>query len=397
MPRRPRLTPATRHAVIALATLLGMAGRGAAEVPDTLYAMDTPLAVETVAEGLSFPWSIARLPGGDMLVTEKNPPALRRVSPDGTISAPLPGLPAIVAEENGGLLGLALDPAFAQNARLYLAFSEPGPAGTAGLSVFRARLAGDRLADGEVIFRQSPKLPDARNFGGRLLFAPDGTLLVLAGDRFAHEHIEGRDPLGPPMDTLGVVARVRPDGTVPADNPFADGPAAGAAVFSRGHRNPGGAAFHPETGRLFLAEFGPWGGDELILPEPGGNYGWPATSWGRPYAGGDIPDPPTRPEFDREIFFWSPTIGPGGMAFYEGELIPGWDGSLLVGGLTSRSLVRLTVEGERVLSEERLPVGVRVRDVTVTPDGAILLLTDEAEGRILRLSPPADESGGETE
>jgi glucose/arabinose dehydrogenase len=362
-----------------LATLAGAAE--AQDTPAEIWSMAATFRVETLTDELSYPWSLAVLPGGDMLVTEKFNGTLRRVAADGTVGPSIAGVPAVYASENGGLLGIALDPDFPRNGRVYLAYAEQAGGGDAGLAVARARLAGDRLEDLAVIFRQTPKVPGDQNFGGRILFAPDGTLFVFAGNRFAPDAVKD------PASSVGTIVRIRPDGSVPPDNPFVGIEGANPAVWSRGHRNPGAAAFHPDTGQLFVAEFGPWGGDELNLPHPGSNHGWPHVSWGRPYGGGDIPDPPTRPEFDREIFFWSPTIGPSGALFHDGSLVPAWEGSLLLGGLTSRSLVRLTVEGDRVLSEERLRLGARIRDVVQAADGALLLLTDEENGRILRLVP----------
>jgi glucose/arabinose dehydrogenase len=349
--------------------------------PDSVWSAHGTLAVETFAGGLSYPWSIAFLPDGSALVTEKHPGRLRRVAPDGTVSPPIAGVPDLVPEGNGGLLGLALDPDYATNGRIYMAFTEAGGGEATGLAVARARLAGDRLEDVRTIFRQRPKVVDVRNFGGRLLFAPDGTLLILAGNRFADDKVQD------PAYTVGVIARVMPDGSAPPDNPFVAVEGADPVVWSRGHRNPGAAAFHPETGALYVAEFGPAGGDELNMPYAGSNHGWPAVSWGGRYGGEDIPDPPTRPEFDREIYFWNPTFGPQGMTFYEGDLFAQWKGNMLLGCLTRKCLGRLTVEGARVLSEERIPLGVRIRDVAEGPDGAVYLLTDRRDGAILRLAP----------
>lgn len=398
-PARAR-SPRGPSAALALALALGLAlaappvaAGDRPAVPDTLEAWAGPLAVETLAAGLSYPWSAVVLPDGDLLVSEKHPGSLRRAAPDGTISAPIAGVPAVVAEANGGLLGLALDPAFDANRRVYMAYAEAGAGDTAGLAVARGVLAGDRLEAVETIFRQTPKVPGRQNYGGRLVFAPDGSLFVLAGERFAPA--AARDP----TTTIGKVVRIRPDGTVPADNPFAGVDGADPTVWSIGHRNPGGGAIHPRTGRLYVAEFGPRGGDELNVARAGGDFGWPDASWGVHYSGEDIPDPPTRPDLDPAIFFWTPTIGPSGMAFYRGEgpaAVPEWAGSLLVGALTRKALVRLTLGHGRVLSEERLPVGVRVRDVLEAPDGAILLLTDERRGRILRIAPArTDEPGKE--
>lgn len=352
--------------------------------PEILDAADGPIAVDVLASGLSYPWSAVVLPDGDLLVTEKHPGRLRRVARDGTLGPPLAGLPPIYAEGNGGLLGLALDPDFARNRVFYFAFSEPGDGEEAGLSVARATLGGDAITAVAILFRQRPKVADVRNFGGRLAVAPDGTLFVFTGDRFARDLVQVR------TNTIGVVARIARDGGVPPDNPFAGRSDVDPTIWSLGHRNIGGAAFHPETGRLWLHELGPFGGDELNIAAAGKNYGWPLVSWGSHYTGEAIPAPPTRPDLARSIFFWRPVISPSGLAFYAGDAIPAWRGNLLIGGLSSQSLVRLTLAGERVISEERFAMGVRLRDVLVDRDGAVLLLTDEPDGRILRLTRAAN-------
>lgn len=345
----------------------------------TLHAYVGELAVETVASGLEFPWSLVFLPDGGMLVSEKLAARLRRVSPDGRLSPPIEGLPPIVGEGNGGLLGLALDPDFGANGRIYFAFSEPGEEGTAGLSVARAVLGGDRLEDLEIIFRQAPKIDDERDFGGRLVFAPDGNLFVLPGDRFARHLVQEMD------NTIGKVVRIEPDGGIPPDNPFVGEAGVDPAIWSFGHRNIGGGIIHPETGKLWVEEFGPRGGDELNVAEPGRNYGWPLVAWGRHYSGEPIPAPPTRPDLEPSIFHWTPVISPSGMAYYTGSEIPDWQGNIIVGGLSSMSFTRLTLRGERVISEERIAFGTRVRDVVQGPDGMLYLLTDDPEGRIVRL------------
>lgn len=368
-----------RVAAVALACL-------AAPSPATaqaaiLEAAAGVLRLEVVAQGLHYPWSLVFLPDGAMLVSEKLPGRLRRVTPDGRVSEPLAGLPPIFADGNGGLLGLALDPAFGETRRLYFAYSEPGAPGTAGLAVARASLHEDRLSDVEVIFRQQPKVADIRNFGGRLLFAPDGTLFVLTGDRFAMNLAQD------PRTTIGKMVRIRPDGSPPPDNPFVGRLDADPVVWSLGHRNLGGAAFHPETGRLWTTEYGPWGGDELNVAEPGGNYGWPLVSWGRHYEGEDIPDPPTRPDLLPSVYHWNPVISPADMAFHRGGTVPDWRGDLLIAGLTAGQLVRLTLRGEQVIAEERMTVGSRLRSVVEGPDGALYLLTDEPDGEVLRVVP----------
>ncbi|MEO3432962.1 PQQ-dependent sugar dehydrogenase [Inquilinus sp. CAU 1745] len=345
----------------------------------TLEVAAGTLHVETVAAGLSYPWSLIFLPDGDMLVSEKHPGRLRRVSPDGSVGDPIDGLPEIFSEGNGGLLGLALDPDFEANSLIYFAYSEPGENGTSGLSVGRGRLAEGRLEEVETIWRQSPKVEDVRNFGGRLTFAPDGRLFVMTGDRFAHDLVQD------PSNTIGVIARIERNGDIPPDNPFVDTEGYDPSIWSWGHRNIGGGAMHPETGQLWIHEFGPWGGDELNIPEAGENHGWPVVSWGRHYSGETIPDPPMRPEFASSIFHWTPVISPSGMIFYGGSEIPAWKGNLLIGGLSSQSLFRLTLRGETVIGEERIEFGARIRDLTEGPDGAVYLLTDQPYGEIFRL------------
>jgi glucose/arabinose dehydrogenase len=195
------------------------------------------------------------------------------------------------------------------------------------------------------------------------------------------------DPAQDISNHIGTVVRIEPDGKIPADNPFVGRPGARGEIWSYGHRNGQGAALHPVTGALWQHEHGPRGGDEINIPKPGGNYGWPLVSWGTEYSGWPIPNPPTRPDLKASIYHWTPVIAASGMAFYIGELFPAWRGNLLVGGLVAEALVRLTLDGNRVTAEERIPIGARVRDVRVGPDGAVYVLTDDSDGRLLRLSP----------
>lgn len=337
------------------------------------------IQVQALASGLEHPWGLAFLPDGRMLVTER-PGRLRIVSKEGRLSKPLAGVPQVFAKGQGGLLDVALDPDFASNRLVYLSYSEPGKGG-ASTAVARARLAEGALEDVRVIFSQQPKVSGNNHFGSRLVFAPDGTLFITLGERFKF------DPAQDLSNHLGKIVRIYPDGSVPRDNPFVGQPGARPEIWSYGHRNVQGAAIHPETGALWAVEFGPAGGDELNLVEPGRNYGWPLVSWGRHYFGTDIPDPPTRPDLAQPIYHWTPVISPSGMTFYTGQLFPAWRGNLLIGGLSSKALVRLTLEGQRVKSEERIPMGARIRHVRQGPDGAVYLLTDRADGEILRLTP----------
>jgi glucose/arabinose dehydrogenase len=287
-----------------------------------------------------------------------------------------------MANGQGGLLDVALDPGFAQNRLVYVCFAEPGDGG-ASTAVARGRLsdAADALVGVQVIFRQAPKVSGAGHFGCRLAFAPDGKLFVTSGERFKF------DPAQDLQSGLGKVFRINPDGTVPADNPFVGRADAQPAIWSYGHRNVQGAAIHPQTGALWTHEFGPRGGDELNVPEAGRNYGWPLVSWGRHYSGVDIPDPTSRLDLAAPVYHWNPAISPSGMTFYTGTLFPAWRGNVLIGGLTSAGIVRLSLDGQRVTDEERIDLDERIRNVRQGPDGAVYALTDQPDGEILRLSP----------
>jgi aldose sugar dehydrogenase len=345
---------------------------------------DGTIKVEKVAKGLKFPWDLAFLPDGRMLVTER-PGRLRIVAEDGTLSEPIKGVPEVFAHGQGGLLGLALDPDFASNKLVYLAFSEPGNGG-AGTAVARGKLGDGSLDDVEVIFRQKPKVQGGNHFGGRVVFAPDGKLFVTLGERFKFK------PAQDLSVDLGKIVRINPDGSVPDDNPFVEQDGKLPEIWSYGHRNVQGAAIHPETGKLWETEFGPLGGDELNIPEAGKNYGWPVVSWGKNYDGTEIPDPSTHPEFTDAIYHWTPVISPSGITFYTADLMPGWKGNLLIAGLSSEAIVRLTLDGEKVIDEERIPMGNRIRDVVQGPDGAVYALTDDIKGEILRLTPASPRS-----
>jgi len=336
------------------------------------------IKVETVADGLDHPWGIAFLPDGRMLVTER-PGRLRIVAKDGSKSEPLKGVPAVFAQGQGGLLDVALDPRFADNGLVYLSYSEPGEDG-AGTAVARGKLGDGSIDNVEVIFRQHPKVSGGNHFGSRLVFAPDGKLFVTLGERFTFETAQDLS------NHLGKIVRVNPDGSVPGDNPFVEKKGAMPEIWSYGHRNPQGAAINPKTGKLWESEFGPMGGDELNIPEAGRNYGWPVVSWGKHYDGRLIPEPTTHPEFADAIYHWNPVISPSGITFYTADAIPGWKGNLLLAGLSSEAIVRLTLDGDKVTGEERIPMGVRMRDVVQGPDGAVYGLTDESNGKILKLT-----------
>jgi aldose sugar dehydrogenase len=338
--------------------------------------------VVTVAEGLEHPWGLAFLPDGRMLVTER-PGRLRAVGRDGRLSAPIAGVPAVFASGQGGLLDVALDPHFAENQLVYLSYAEPGESGVAGTAVARGRLSDGTLDDVRVIFRQWPKVVGQNHWGSRLVFAPDGTLFVTLGERFQKERAQNLD------EHLGKLIRINPDGSVPDDNPFVGRDGVLPEIYSLGHRNVQGATLHPLTERLWTAEHGARGGDEINVPEGGKNYGWPIITYGRDYSGLPIGEGTAKPGLEQPIYYWDPSIAPSGMAFYTGDRIPGWQGDLFVGSLKDRLLVRLELDGTKVMHEERLLQSLRerIRDVRTGPDGYLYLLTDDADGRILRLEP----------
>jgi glucose/arabinose dehydrogenase len=317
-----------------------------------------------------------------MLVTERDG-TLRYVTREGALSDPVAGVPAVHAEGQGGLLDVALDPAFGENAVIYLSYAEPAPDGTNGTAVARARLDGGRLAGLEVIFRQQPKFRGHHHFGSRLVFARDGRLFVTTGERNS-ERDRSQD-LG---THLGKVIRILPSGEVPADNPFVGRGGALPEIWSYGHRNIQGAALHPETGALWIHEHGPRGGDEINIAAAGRNYGWPVITYGREYSGPTIGEGTSKAGMEQPIHYWVPSIAPSGMAFHDGRAYPAWKGQLFVGALAAAQLVRLEVTPEgKVTNEERIAIGKRVRDVREGPDGALYLLTDEDAGEILRVVP----------
>lgn len=363
-------------ALVAVAVFVSQHAFGA-DTPRVVETQSGRVAVETVASGLSNPWSLAFLPDRRMLVTERGG-QIRIVTREGALSAPLSGVPAVYQTGQGGLLDLALAPDFASSRLIYFSFGEPGESG-ASTAVARARLGEDRLLDMTVIFRSVPKLSSGAHFGSRLAFSRDGKLFVTTGERFQF------DPAQDLSNHMGKVLRINPDGSVPSDNPFVGRPNVRPEIWSLGHRNVEGAAIHPDTGRLWTHEMGPAGGDELNVTEAGRNYGWPLVSWGRHYDGRTIPAPTTRPDFAQSIRHWVPVIAPSGMVFYTGDAIPSWKGNLLIGGMVARAIVRLTLNGEQVTAEERIPMGGRIRDVRQGPDGAVYAL-DESNGIILRLT-----------
>ena len=337
--------------------------------------------VVTVASGLDRPWALAFLSDGRMLVTEK-PGRLRIVARDGTLSAPLAGVPPVAAQGQGGLLDVVVDREFATNRMMTFCYAEPGEGG-AGTAVARARLGEGGLEEVKVIFRQLPKVSGGLHFGCRIVPSRDGLLYVTLGERY------NRDRAQDLAVHLGKVIRIRPDGTSPTDNPFVNRAGALKEIWSYGHRNPQGAALHPQTGNLWLHEHGARGGDEINIPDAGKNYGWPGITHGVDYSGASIGIGKAAPDMEQPRYFWVPSIAPSGMAFYTGDAFPAWKGNVFVGALVGQRLVRLELDGEVVKHEERLlgDLRERIRDVRAGPDGLLYVLTDNSNGRVLRLEP----------
>ncbi len=358
----------------------GQAG-GAPRSP-TPSATNGALHVETVARGLEHPWALAFLPDGRILVTER-PGRLRIVDPSGKLSEPLAGVPRVWAEGQGGLLDVAIDPEFAANRLVYLSFSEPGEGG-AGTAAARGRLGEGGLENVQVIYRQQPKTGHENHFGSRLVFARDGKLFITQGDR------QDQRPKVQDLSTLiGKIVRINPDGSIPRDNPFVGREGARPETWSVGHRSVQAAALHPETGQLWTVEHGARGGDELNHPEAGKNYGWPVITYGIDYSGAKIGEGTARAGMEQPVYYWDPVIAPSGMAFYTGDAFPGWKGSVLVGSMQPGGLVRLVLADGKVTKEERYrgELGARIRDVQQGPDGLVYVVTDEGDGRLLRIRP----------
>jgi glucose/arabinose dehydrogenase len=353
---------------------------------------------------LEFPWAVAYLPDGRLLVTEK--PGRLRIWDGKALSAPVEGLPAISYRESqaeqGGLLDVAVDPDFEQNRFVYLSYSEEvKPAGTAPTEtddrrfggyidlkdnrlrrgvVARAALDGSRLTGVQVIWRQEPTTVGRGHFGHRIVFGSGNTLFITSGDRMRF------DPAQDPNSNLGKVVRINRDGAIPKDNPFVGKGDARGDVWSVGHRNMLAAVLHAASGQLWVFEMGPLGGDEFNIVQRGRNYGWPVVSDGSNYDKSDIPDHAARPDFERPIRTWTPVISPSGALIYDGSLFP-WRGQVVVGSLSSRGLVLLTVDGGKVSKEERVAIGRRVRDVAQAPDGSLTVITDDKKGELLRVTP----------
>ena len=343
------------------------------------------MEVTEVARGLEHPWAMTFLPDGSLLVTERAG-RLRKVGTDGSISAPLAGVPTVFAEGQGGLLDVALSPNFANNQRVYLSYAEPGENGSAGTAVAYGTLGAAGLENLKVIYQQQPKLVGPNHFGSRLAFDGQGHLFISQGER-------NDRPTSQKLDMLqGKLVRLDLEGNVPKGNPFVGQAGARPEIWSYGHRNMQGMAIDPRTGKLWQSEHGPRGGDEINLPQPGKNYGWPIITHGINYSGMRIPEAvgSAKEGMEPPYHVWEKSPGLSGMAFYTGRPGNPWNDSLFLGSLAESNLIRLTLQGDKIVGEERLlkEAGERVRDVRVGPDDNLYVLTDEEDGKLLRIQPP---------
>lgn len=368
----------------------------ATAVPAYFYAQDSTAAdtiktdlatikVDRIASGFAHPWGMTMLPNGKILVTEREGNLILVDPSNKGNKQQVSGLPPIWASGQGGLLDIAADPDFASNDTIYFTFSDPSPTGEAGTAIASATFedgASPQLKNVNVLFSMAKKTNGGRHFGSRIVFANDGTLFITTGDR--GDRPRAQDP----FDAAGKVIRINKDGSIPTDNPFADGKQALPEIWSIGHRNAQGATLNDETGELWTLSHGARGGDEINIPEAGKNYGWPEVSYGRHYSGGKIGEGTSAPGFEQPIYYWDPSIAPSGFDFYQGDLIPEWKGNLFAGALKDQLLSRLEVKGNEIVHEEQILAGDygRIRDVRSFPDGALWLLTDDSEGELLRIT-----------
>ena len=388
----PPFRPDRPRAVQLLAGAALLSGASVAQAQTLAAPVPAPQAAvaETVATGLEHPWAVAFLPEGRFLVTER-PGRMRIVQADGRINPPLQGVPEVAAGGQGGMLDVITDSDYARNRTIYFCYAEPGPGRSNSTALARARLSNDgrSLEQLRVLFSQKPKYASSAHFGCRIVERkvggkPDGTLFLTLGDRFSR-----RDDAQTLDNHHGKIVRVGKDGSIPKDNPFVGKPGALPEIWSYGHRNVQGATLAPD-GTLWTHEHGPRGGDEINLPQPGRNYGWPVITYGKEYSGATIGRGlRIQVGMEQPLYYWDPSIAPSGMAFVTSERYPGWKGDLMVTALKFQYLARLQLKDGKVVAEHKLlpDVGQRLRDVRQGPDGWLYLVTDSSEGRLLRVKP----------
>lgn len=375
----------TLLAAVCATSLLNVAFAASADGQKSFSSDAGILTVTPVVEGLDHPWAVAFLPNNQGLLITERPGHLRVVSPEGKLSAPLSGVPQVWAKGQGGLLDVVLSPDFAKDRLVYVSYAEGGEGGTAGTSVGRARLSDDltELDNFEVIFRQTPKLSTGNHFGSRLAFDRDGYLFIALGEN-------NQRPTSQDLDkSQGKIVRIFPDGRIPPDNPFVGQPGVRPEIWSYGHRNQQGATLNPWTGTLWTHEHGPKGGDEINVIERGKNYGWPLATHGIDYSSQPIPEAKGK-TLDGTVVphhVWEKSPGISGMTFYAADRFKPWQHSLFIGALADKALIRLQLDGDKVVHEERLlgDLNARIRDVRQGPDGYVYVLTDEQDGVLYRV------------
>ncbi len=373
---------ATRLSIAFAASVLLPASLAIADTAQPFKTQKVALKVETIATGLEHPWAVAVLPDGTYLVTERT--GRMRLIRDGKVSPEIAGVPPVHARGQGGLLDVELDPKFSSNRTLYFTASVSG-AGGSGTAVMRARLSADgtQLTHVKRIFVMNRLSHGNIQYGSRIAIAKDGSLFVGLGDRGQQDRAQDFH------DDAGSIIHIGSDGSIPADNPFKNGERARPEIWSKGHRNPQGITFDSETNKLYTAEHGAKGGDEINTPEAGKNYGWPVISYGTNYNGTKIGVGTAKKGMEQPLFYWDPSIAPGAIAVYRGKMFPEWNGDLLVTALKFQLLSRLDRDGSGKITErERMFEGKfgRMRDIVVAPDGALLITTDEDNGALLRVS-----------
>ncbi len=380
-----------RHFRLAVPLLLTVSlGAGCSQAQDTFTTQEHSVKATVVVQGLANPWALAFLPDGRMLVTERAG-RMRVIDGGKLLPASISGLPAAVEHGQGGLLDVVLHPKYAENGWIYWTYNA-GTSGNYGTEVARGKLGGSRdapaMTDVQVLFKMSPKSERGHHFGSRIVFDREGYLLVTFGDR-GDSPDKGLAQNAQRLDShAGKSIRLFDDGRVPPDNPFANTNGAKPEIWTLGNRNMQGAAMHPATGKIWTHEHGPQGGDEINILAPGVNYGWPVITYGANYGtGSKIGEGVAKAGMAQPLHKWVPSIAPSGMAFYSGKRFPKWSGNLFVGALAKQSLVRLVLDGDRVVSEERLFVNKlgRIRDVREGPEGSIYVLTDAPDGKLIRL------------
>lgn len=342
-------------------------------------ASETQYTLETVADGLDYPWSVVQLPDQSFLVTERTG-QLQKIAPDGT-RVSIDGVPSSYFAGQGGLLDVVLHPQFASNRIIYLSYAH-GTAQANGTAITRAVLGDSALGSTRQILLVEPLKGTPQHYGGKMLFLPDGTLLLTTGDGF--DYRESAQDLN---SELGKVLRIKDDGSIPEDNPFGEGPS--QRIWTYGHRNPQGLALDADTGVVYLHEHGPRGGDEINVIAPGRNYGWPAITYGRDYSGAQVSPFKAAQGMEQPLLYWVPSIAPSGMAWYNADRFPQWQGDLLVGALVDKEVRRVDLQEGRVIGEQSLfkELNTRIRDVRVGIDGHLYLLTDGDKGKLLRVTP----------